>query len=234
MIQLIAFLCFQMQKILSIDLDALWEGTDTIYRDPGKKLDHHLFQVVKSLSECTTRNLEVGIDHHQICLLLDDCSERFEIDHLDAHHDLYAENYISWLNPLFIRGRRVNIGNFLFQLLRERSLTSMHWLIPSGMDPEASYREIQLLVGNFYSQKVKVSCARHFQFSTHYDLIFISLSPEWIPISDLPYVTEILKDFKFSSDTIETCINAMLKRWDCGDDPFLTRKDRFYFDYSYK
>lgn len=228
------FLCFQMQKILSIDLDALWEGTDTIYRDPEKKLNHHLLQLVKSLSACTTKTLEVGIDHHQICLLLDEYSERFEIDHLDAHHDLYVENYLSWLNPLFIRGRRVTIGNFLFQLLRERSLSSIHWLIPGGRSPEAYRREVQQLVGNFYSQKVIVKRALDFQFSTHYDLIFISLSPEWIPISDLPVVKEILKEFKFSSTRIESCTNAMRKRWDCGDDPFLTRKDRFYFEYSYK
>jgi len=223
-----------MYRILSIDLDALWEGTDSIYLDPDKKLDTSMLQLVRSLSQCNREILEVGIDHHQICLLLDQYSGSYEIDHLDAHHDLYAENHHSWLNPLFIRGRRVTIGNFLFQLLREGSLTSIKWLLPVGIKLDSLYATIRQTIGVYYSQKVELKIAQDYIFPNHYDLIYISLSPEWIPIRDLPVVEEILEWFKLPKDSIEAYLNAIQKRWTCNDNTFLTSEDRFYFTNNYK
>lgn len=223
-----------MYRILSIDLDALWEGTDSIYLDPDKKLDTSMLQLVRALSQCNREILEVGIDHHQICLLLDQYSGSYEIDHLDAHHDLYAENHHSWLNPLFIRGRRVTIGNFLFQLLREGSLTSIKWLLPAGIKLDSLYATIRQTIGVYYSQKVELKIAQDYIFPNHYDLIYISLSPEWIPIRDLPVVEEILEWFKLPKDSIEPYLNAIQKRWTCNDNPFLTSEDRFYFTNNYK
>ncbi len=223
-----------MYKILSIDLDALWEGTDSIYIDPDKKLDKGMLELIRSLSQCNREILEVGIDHHQICLLLDQYSGSYEIDHVDAHHDLYAENHFSWLNPLFIRGKRVTIGNFLFQLLREGSLTSIQWLLPSGVDQDSHYASIRQTIGVYYSQKVKLKNALNYVFPMYYDLIYISLSPEWIPIKDLLVLKEILEWFKLPKDEIEANLHAIQKRWSCNDNPFLTSEDRFYFKKNYK
>lgn len=223
-----------MHRILSIDLDALWEGTDSIYINQDKKLDMEMLQLVRSLSRCNREILEVGVDHHQICILLDQHSGTYQIDHLDAHHDLYAENHLSWLNPLFIRGRRVTIGNFLFQLLRERNLTSIQWLLPPGLDPDSNYATIRHTIGAYYSEKLKVIKAQEYIFPMHYDLIFISLSPEWIPIKDLQVIKEILGWFKLPEESIEANVKAIEKRWSCHDDPLKISEDRFYFKKNYK
>lgn len=223
-----------MYRILSIDLDALWEGTDSIYVDQDKKLDMGMLQLVRSLSKCNRDILQVGVDHHQICLLLDQYSGTYQIDHLDAHHDLYVENHLSWLNPLYIRGRRVTIGNFLFQLLREGNLTSIQWLMPAGLDTDSYYASIRQTIGVYYSEKVKLKKAQEYIFPMHYDFIYISLSPEWIPKKDLQVVEEILGWFKLPKESIETNLNAIRKRWSCNDNPTLISEDRFYFNKNYK
>ncbi len=223
-----------MIRVLSIDLDSIWDGEDSIYRDPDKKLNPRMLSLIQSLSQLPRKLLRVGLDHHMMCLELDKFKEPFQIDHIDAHHDLYAEGHYTWLNPLFIRAKRVTIGNFLFQLMRERSLAKMTWLIPATFDQGQCELKVIQHIGAYYAQKVEVKNACIHPFEGAYDLIFISLSAEWIPERDVNRVEEVLAKFNLPQEKILDCLQAMHKRWGCKDDEVLTKADRFYFEELYK
>ena len=230
----IAYLFLSMIQVLSIDLDSIWEGMDSIYRDPNKKLNQSMLELVLSLS-CIKRDfLRVGLDHHSMCVDLDKFTTSYEIDHVDAHHDLFAENHFTWLNPLFIRAKRVNVGNFLFQLLRERELVFLRWLLPENYAVDVCQQSVIQQIGQYYAQKVEVEYSLTFQFKKHYNFIFISLSPEWIPEMDRDVVEKVLGAFHVPKDQISFHLNGMDKRWACQDDQFLTMADRFYFKEDYK
>jgi hypothetical protein len=223
-----------MIRVLSIDLDSIWDGEDSIYRDPDKKLNPKMLSLVQSLSTLPRKALCVGLDHHMMCLELDKFGEPYEIDHIDAHHDLYAEGHFTWLNPLFIRAKRVTIGNFLFQLLRERSLAKMTWLIPDTFDQAQSKLKVIQHIGAYYAQQVEVKNALIHPFKEEYDLVFISLSVEWIPESAVKIIEEILINFELPQEKILVHLHSMHKRWGCKDDEKLTKADRFYFEELYK
>jgi|GEM_PF-4130398 hypothetical protein len=223
-----------MIRVLSIDLDSIWDGEDSIYRDPDKKVNPKMLSLIQSLSKLPRKALRIGLDHHLMCLELDKFREPYEIDHIDAHHDLYAEGHYTWLNPLFIRAKRVTIGNFLFQLMRERSLAKLAWLIPNTFDQAHCESKVIQNIGAYYAKKVEVKNALIHQFKEDYDLIFISLSVEWIPEKDVKIIEEILISFELSQENIPAHLHAMHKRWDCKDDEKLTRADRFYFEELYK
>ena len=193
-----------------------------------------MLSLIQSLSKLPRKALRIGLDHHLMCLELDKFREPYEIDHIDAHHDLYAEGHYTWLNPLFIRAKRVTIGNFLFQLMRERSLAKLAWLIPNTFDQAHCESKVIQNIGAYYAKKVEVKNALIHQFKEDYDLIFISLSVEWIPEKDVKIIEEILISFELSQENIPAHLHAMHKRWDCKDDEKLTRADRFYFEELYK
>jgi hypothetical protein len=220
-----------MIRVLSIDLDSIWDGEDSIYRDPDKKLNPRMFSLIQSLSQLPRKSFCVGLDHHMMCLELDKFREPYQIEHIDAHHDLYAEGHYTWLNPLFIRAKRVTIGNFLFQLLRERSLAKMIWLIPDTFNQGHCELKVIQHIGAYYAQKVEVKSACIHPFEEAYDLIFISLSAEWIPERDVDRVEEVLTNFNLSQENLLAYLNAMHRRW---DNEVLTKADRFYFEEMYK
>ena len=193
-----------------------------------------MLSLIQSLSQLQRKLLRVGLDHHMMCLELDKFKEPFQIDHIDAHHDLYAEGHYTWLNHLFIRAKRVTIGNFLFQLMRERSLAKMTWLIPDTFDQEHCELKVVQHIGAYYAQKVEVKNAYIHSFKGAYDLIFISLSAEWIPERDVNRVEEVLATFNLPQEKILDCLHAMNKRWECKDDEMLTKADRFCFEELYK
>jgi hypothetical protein len=228
------FLFLQMIQVLSIDLDSMWNGTDSVSRDPEKKLNSIMVDLIKSLSQITWNEIRVGIDHHSICVDLDRYRKNYKIDHIDAHHDLFADGHSAWLNPLFIRSRRVNIGNFLFQLLRERNLISLKWLIPNTFDVAQCKLSVEQNIGKYYAGKVKVKISIEHEFRKHYDFVFISLSPEWIPKRDLEIVEEVLSLFQIPRDSINNYLQSMHKRWACNDDNLQILEDRFYFKNMYK
>lgn len=223
-----------MIQVLSIDLDSMWEGMDSIYRNPDKKLNQSMLDLIFSFSSCTRNLLRVGLDHHSMCVELDGFSWPYEIDHVDAHHDLFAESLFTWLNPLYIRAKRVNIGNFLFQLLREKDLISLKWLLPQTFDVALCQQDITQQIGQYYATKVEVKPSFSYLFKKYYDFIFISLSPEWIPEKDRGIVENVLRAFQVPEEQISLHLNDMDKRWACGDDELLTMADRFYFKDDYK
>lgn len=223
-----------MIKVLSIDLDSMWDGMESIYRDPNKKLNQSMVELILSLSCLKHDFLRVGLDHHSMCVDLDRFTISYEIDHVDAHHDLFAENHFTWLNPLYIRAKKVNIGNFLFQLLRERDLVSLKWLLPNSFELDICQKSVIQQIGQYYAKKVEVKYSLSHQFKKHYNFIFISLSPEWIPEKGLGVVEKVLRAFHVPKNQISFHLSAMDKRWACHDDQFLTMADRFYFKEDYK
>lgn len=222
-----------IKSILSIDLDSIWEGEETAYVNPDKLVNTKMLDLVKSLSQKSRSNIKLGIDHHELCSIIDECDYSFEIDNIDAHHDLYAEDYDSWLNPLFIRSSKITVGNFLFQLLRENRLSRVNWLTPSYYNKQLSQKKILENIGKFYFKKVSLINACEYSYKEHYDLIFISISPEWIPSKNRTVIKEILTDFGFSKNMILSYLDKVDLRWSFQDNEELILADRFYFKEMY-
>ena len=222
-----------IKKILSIDLDCIWEGEETSVLNPDKKVNLKMLDLIKSFSRIPSKKLEFGIDHHEMCQIIDKSDNSFEIDNIDAHHDLYAENYQTWLNPLYIRGSSINIGNFLFQLLRERSVYRINWVLPVNHDLEVCRKKIFNNVGNYFGSKVHLTKALDYDFKSEYDFIFLSISPEWLPPKDLEIIENILVEFGLCKERRLDYVNRINYRWSLGDDEELISNDRFYFKDNY-
>ena len=223
-----------MKNILSIDLDVFWKTSETIYINSNKQVDPKLKTYLDILSKVQFDQFQIGIDHHELCFYLDQFDEPYAVSNLDAHHDLYGENHKIWLNPIHIRGRAITIGNFFLQLMREKSLQKLNWVIPSYLDTDNSYIELRKQVGTYYSQKVKISKLEEFKPLERYDLIFISISPEWIPPFDVTILSAIFESFNLEKSMIETLIVKIKERWKMGDNDALIEKNRFKFENSYK
>ena len=65
-------------------------------------------------------------------------------------------------------------------------------------------------------------------------MIFISISPEWIPPVDLTILSDIFESFNLQNSIIEALIVKIKERWEMGDDNALIEKNRFKFENSYK
>lgn len=223
-----------MKNILSIDLDVFWNTSETIYINRNKQVDPKLKTYLDILSKVKYGQFQIGIDHHELCFFLDQFDEPFTVSNLDAHHDLYGENHKIWLNPIHIRGRAITIGNFFLQLMREKSLQKLNWIIPYYLNIDDSYKELKKQIGTYYSQKVEISKLEEFKPLERYDLIFISISPEWIPPVDLTILSDIFESFNLQNSIIEALIVKIKERWEMGDDNALIEKNRFKFENSYK
>jgi len=222
-----------IKTILSIDLDSIWEGEETAYLNPEKLLNIRMLNLVKSLSKYTNTRIEIGIDHHELCSIIDRHDYTFEIDNIDSHHDLYADDYETWLNPLFIRSKKITVGNFLFQLLREHKLVHLNWLIPYHYNKQDSRKRVLENIGKHFLKKVCLYNACEYNFKDRYDLIFLSLSPEWIPSKNRGVIKEILSDFGFSKHVINTYLNKIDIRWSYLDNEDLILANRFHFKEKY-
>lgn len=223
-----------MKNILSIDLDVFWNNSETIYINSNKKVDPTLNRYLEVFSKVKYDQFKIGMDHHELCFYLDQMDEPFTVSNLDAHHDLYGEDHKIWLNPIHIRGRAITIGNFFLQLMREKSLLKLNWFIPYYLNKVNSYGELRKQIGEYYSKKVEISKLEEFKPIERYDLIFISVSPEWIPSYDLTIVASIFEAFSLETDLIAELIEKIKERWEMGDDNALIEKDRFKFANSYK
>lgn len=223
-----------MKNILSIDLDVFWNTSETIYINGNKRVDPKFEKYLEVLSKLPYDQFQIGLDHHEICFYLDQIAETYTVFNLDAHHDLYGENYKIWLNPIHIRGNAITIGNFFLQLLREKSLHKLNWIIPYYLDQTNCYEEIRKQIGIFYSQKVEISKLEEFKPLERYDLIFISISPEWIPPFDLPILSAIFEAFNLEKEKIDALILKIKERWEMGDNNSLIERNRFKFENSYK
>jgi hypothetical protein len=223
-----------MKNILSIDLDVFWNTSETIYINRNKQVDPTLERYLEVLSKVPHDQFQIGMDHHELCFYLDKIDEPYTVSNLDAHHDLYGENHKIWLNPIHIRGKAITIGNFFLQLMREKSLHKLNWIIPYYLDKDNSYDELRKQIGAYYSQKVEIAKLEEFKPLERYDLIFISISPEWIPPFDLTILSTIFEAFNLEKDTIEALIIKIKERWEMGDNNALIERNRFKFENAYK
>ena len=223
-----------MKNILSIDIDIFWGKEETIYQNVDKEVGPDFRLILESLSKIECDQIFVGIDHHEICKYLDQFNDQYYLQNLDAHHDLYGHDFKSWLNPLFIRGKEITIGNFLLQMLREKSMSKMEWVIPNNYITAECENALFKQIGLYYSQKVLVSKLVDFKPFNHYNMIFISISPEWIPIKDLDKIISILNKFGISSSIVDKLRNEIINRWELGDNNTGILDNRFSFENSYK
>jgi hypothetical protein len=159
---------------------------------------------------------------------------KFNIYNFDAHHDIYALNYNIWLNPLNIRGKMVDIGNMFFQLIREEKILKYNWIVNDNESIPNLKKNVFQNIGNGYISNVEILPILEFKSEMHFELLFVSISPEWIPKDRLDWIIETLCKFK-NLDIVEKndLKNNILKRWELGDDNTLINKDRFYFNYNY-
>lgn len=221
-------------NILSIDLDAFWESGETIYVNNLKKLIPNHLEVLNNFKNYTYKHINYGIDHNEIIQLIDRYPDStFNIYNYDAHHDLYALNNNVWLNPLNIRGKKVDIGNIFFQLIREEKIIKYSWIVNTKFINSLT-DDVKQNIGKGYLKKINIITAEDFNIKVDFDHLFISISPEWIPKDNLDWIISMINNFKKLSDIDITILKQkVLHRWNLGDDNILINADRFYFDYEY-
>ena len=221
-------------NILSIDLDAFWESSETIYVNNSKKLVPNHLEVLDMFKKLSYKETNYGIDHNEIIQLIDLYPDsKFNIYNYDAHHDLYALNNNIWLNPLNIRGKKVDIGNMFFQLMREDKIIIYNWIVNTTIH-NTLIEEVKQNIGKTFFKKVNIITAESFTNNVFFDHLFISISPEWIPKNNLNWIISIIKCFKQLTDNdISDLKQKVLHRWSLGDDNILINADRFYFNYEY-
>ena len=221
-------------NILSIDLDAFWESGETIYVNNFKKLAPNHLEILNLFKKLTYKQISYGIDHNEIMQLIDMYpNSNFNIYNYDAHHDLYALNNNIWLNPLNIRGKKVDIGNMFFQLMREDKIITYNWIVNTNVHNTLT-EDVKQHIGKSYLKKVNIITAENFSSKTHFDHLFISISPEWIPKNNLDWIISMINCFKELNDIeIYNLKQKVLHRWSLGDDNILINADRFYFNYQY-
>jgi len=222
-------------NILSIDLDAFWGGPESIYVNKHKSLIQNSESIINNLRSIKTKEKKYGIDHNELLLLIDKYPKsKFNIYNFDAHHDIYALNYNIWLNPLNIRGKMVDIGNMFFQLIREEKILKYNWIVNDNESISNLKKNVSQNIGNGYISNVEILPILEFKSEMQFEILFVSISPEWIPKDRLDWIIETLCKFK-NLDIVEKndLKNNILKRWELGDDNTLINKDRFYFNYNY-
>ena len=208
-------------NILSIDLDAFWESSETIYVNNSKKLVPNHLEVLDMFKKLSYKETNYGIDHNEIIQLIDLYPDsKFNIYNYDAHHDLYALNNNIWLNPLNIRGKKDKIIIY-------------NWIVNTTIH-NTLIEEVKQNIGKTFFKKVNIITAESFTNNVYFDHLFISISPEWIPKNNLNWIISIIKCFKQLTDNdISDLKQKVLHRWSLGDDNILINADRFYFNYEY-
>ena len=221
-------------NILSIDLDAFWESSETIYVNNSKKLVPNHLEILDMFKKHSYKETNYGIDHNELIQLIDRHPDsKFNIYNYDAHHDLYALNNNIWLNPLKIRGKKVDIGNMFFQLMREDKIIIYNWIVNTTIH-NTLIEEVKQNIGKTFFKKVNIITAESFTNNVFFDHLFISISPEWIPKNNLNWIISMIKCFKQLTDNdISDLKQKVLHRWSLGDDNILINADRFYFNYEY-
>jgi hypothetical protein len=222
-------------NILSIDLDAFWGGPESIYVNNHKSLIQNSESIINNLRSIKTKEKKYGIDHNELLLLIDKYPKsKFNIYNFDAHHDIYALNYNIWLNPLNIRGKMVDIGNMFFQLIREEKISKYNWIVNDNESISNLKKNVSQNIGNGYISNVEILPILEFKSEMQFELLFVSISPEWIPKDRLDWIIETLCKFiNLDIDEKNNLKNNILRRWELGDDNTLINKDRFYFNYNY-
>ena len=223
-----------MNKILSIDLDCLWLGPETIFKNPQKKINAKMVEYVRNLERIKTKKSIAVLDHHEIVSYMDKLDGRFIIDNIDVHHDFYVLDHRAWLNPFGTRGSRIGVGNFFFQLMREGSIQEFNWIIPMLSDIASCEKELIENIGTYYARGVNVIEAAQYKIRDLYDYIFISVSPEWVPRDYSHLLANILCAFGISIETTKDLIRRSEERWGFDDNNRLIEAHRFTFEYEYK
>jgi len=221
-------------NILSIDLDAFWESSETIYVNNSKKIVPNHLEILDMFKKHSYKETNYGIDHNELIQLIDRHPDsKFNIYNYDAHHDLYALNNNIWLNPLKIRGKKVDIGNMFFQLMREDKIIIYNWIVNTTIH-NTLIEEVKQNIGKTFFKKVNIITAESFTNNVFFDHLFISISPEWIPKNNLNWIISMIKCFKQLTDNdISDLKQKVSHRWSLGDDNILINADRFYFNYEY-
>jgi hypothetical protein len=216
-------------NILSIDLDAFWSGPESIYVNNHKSLIQNSENIINNLRSIKTKEKKYGIDHNELLLLIDKYPKsKFNIYNFDAHHDIYALNYNIWLNPLNIRGKMVDIGNMFFQLIREEKISKYNWIVNDNESISNLKKNVSQNIGNGYISNVEILPILEFKSEMQFELLFVSISPEWIPKDRLDWIIETLCKFiNLDIDEKNNLKNNILRRWELGDDNTLINKDRF-------
>lgn len=218
-------------NILSIDLDYFWSSTLSNEIDTQKTLtkDYELF--LGQINKLKYSNVKVGIDHSELLLEIDEQynSKKLNITNLDAHHDLFLKDYKLWLLERGTRGKYVEIGNFFYFLLQENKLNSYQWIVPQYFDIEQTKLKLNNEVGNYYYSKINLSKSLNHINDKHYDLFFISISPEWIPKTAMDWIVDVLNIFNIQLELIEKLRSKINERWNLKDNNTLIRNHRFKY-----
>ena len=206
-----------MNTILSIDLDILFTPYIGIYNDyidckkscnqNWKDIKEKFFinnisinqeyltilnNILKIYSE-KVNTIYVGFDHSSILTAIEKEKNNFKlpysfiIHNIDFHHDIFYGQYQSDDIKYF---NIANCGDWVGFLAYNNFLTQYYWYygIGSVFDERMLKKDNQKAIPSFLNKEFN----KDFSLYLNIDLLFISISPQWIPISQYSYIKDIL------------------------------------------
>ncbi len=202
-----------MNTILSIDLDILFSPYIGIYNN--FILDYEIqniwdkikdqcdislftynqdyFNVIKQILSIYQKQVDkiyIGFDHSSILTAIEDKKNNFTLPYeftiynIDYHHDIFYGDRQSEE----IKKNIINCGDWVGFLTYNKLLIYYYWYY--GIGSSLSEKELIKINNEAYPSMVKQFFNNNFDLDLKIDLLFISISPQWIP----PDQYQIIKD----------------------------------------
>ena len=206
-----------MNTILSIDLDILLDPYIGIYSDfidckkscnqnwkeindkfslKNVHVNEEYLTILKQILKVYTEKINtiyIGFDHSSILSAIEKEKNNFKmpynfiIHNIDFHHDIFygqqQSDEIKFLNI-------ANCGDWVGFLTYNNFLTQYYWYygVGSCFDEKRLMRDNQKAVPSLLNTQFD----KDFSLYLNIDLLFISISPQWIPIDQYSVIKEIL------------------------------------------
>tara|TARA_X000001036_G_scaffold384918_1_gene379168 strand:+ start:584 stop:1252 length:669 start_codon:yes stop_codon:yes gene_type:complete len=172
------------------------------------------------------------LDHNKALFHWDKVSkDNIHCIHIDAHHDLYADELIDWVLPNKIRGSFIGVGNYLFKALIEKKISSITWIIPDWLDKKEALLDLTRYIGKGYINRIEIKYYSELNEIKEKIYLTISISPEWIPniVEEIPKISTFLNEFNFDDKIINNIKTEIVARIEKKDFNANALKYRFQF-----
>jgi hypothetical protein len=209
---------FDSQRDTSIDFDKKkWTNSDSFF----SKINKNLIDVRYCF-----------LDHNKALFHWDQFQKKnVHCIHIDAHHDLYADELVDWMIPNKIRGSFIGVGNYLFKALIEKKISFITWVIPDWLDKNEASIDLVKYIGKGLMNRIVIKYFSELEEIKEKIYLTVSISPEWIPNveDEIPKILKFLKEFKFDIKEINNLEFKLKKRVNKNDFNTNALKYRFHF-----
>tara|TARA_B100002052_G_scaffold281836_1_gene291253 strand:- start:462 stop:1130 length:669 start_codon:yes stop_codon:yes gene_type:complete len=217
---------------LNIDYDYFFSSQEDVSIDKNKKKWTSSSNFFSKIDKSLILEKHCFLDHNKALYYWDRVVENnIHCIHIDAHHDLYADELIDWILPNKIRGSFIGVGNYLFKAFIEKKISFITWIIPDWLDKEEALLDLTKYIGKGFINRINIIYFSDLKEIKEKIYLTISISPEWIPniVEEIPKISNFLHEFNFCEKTINNLNVEIIKRVENKDFNENALKYRFSF-----